>query len=156
MAEMKRWMGFAGAASIALAAGVAAAEPLAPGDVEIEDMVVAVSLTGQPGDPEVGRKTFADRGLGNCLACHAVSVLSNELFHGDVGPSLDGVAERWSPEEMRAILVNSKAVFGDQTIMPGFYTLEVGVNVDEKFVGKTILAAQDVEDVLAFLTTLKD
>ena len=73
-----------------------------------------------------------------------------------MGPSLDGVAGRWSPQQMRAIVVNSKAVFGGQTVMPGFYSLDVGVDVDPKFEGKTILSAQDVENIVAFLSTLKE
>ena len=82
--------------------------------------------------------------------------MNNELFHGDVGPVLDGVADRWSAEELRAIVVNSKAVFGDETVMPGFYSLEVGKFVSEDLVGKTILSAQEVEDVVAYLGTLKE
>jgi sulfur-oxidizing protein SoxX len=149
-------MGIAALTAIVLAAGAAGAEPVAPGDVMVTDMEVSKSLTGQPGDAETGAKTFTDRKLGNCLACHAVSKMSSQLFHGNVGPSLDGVAARYSPEGLRAIIVNSKEVFGDQTVMPGFYTLDVGVNVAEKFQGKTILSAQDVEDVVAFLTTLQE
>lgn len=153
---MKRSIGIASVVAIALAAGAAGAETVAPGDVQIKDMVIATSLTGEAGDPEAGAKAFADRKLGNCLACHAVTKMSKELFHGNVGPSLDGAADRYSPEQLRAIVVNSKAVFGDQTVMPGFYSLEVGTDVDEKFQGKTILSAQDVENVVAFLSTLKE
>jgi sulfur-oxidizing protein SoxX len=147
---------FASVMAFALAAGAANAETVAPANVEIKDMVVAASLTGQAGDPEAGRQAIVDKKLGNCLACHSISKLSNELFHGNVGPSLDGVAGRWSPQQMRAIVVNSKAVFGGQTVMPGFYSLDVGVDVDPKFEGKTILSAQDVENIVAFLSTLKE
>jgi sulfur-oxidizing protein SoxX len=128
----------------------------ATGDVMVKDMEVSKSLTGQAGDPEAGAKTVVDKKLGNCLACHAISKMSDQLFHGNVGPSLDGVAARYSPEGLRAIVVNSKQVFGEQTVMPGFYTLDVGVDVAEDFQGKTILSAQDVEDVVAFLTTLQE
>jgi L-cysteine S-thiosulfotransferase len=152
---MKSALGVVCLTVIALTAGAAAAETLAPGDVMIKDGHVGASLTGAAGDPEVGAKTFTDRKLGNCLACHTVSKLSKEQFHGNIGPSLDGVADRYSPEQLRAILVNSKKVLGDKTVMPGFYTLEVGVDVDKKFEGKTILSAEDVENVVAFLSTLK-
>ena len=149
----RTWL--AAAAAIAATTAVAYSET-APGDVEITDMQVSESLTGTPGDPAEGRKTFADRKLGNCLACHAVTDQSEQLFHGEVGPELDGVADRWSEDELRAIVVNSKEIFSDQTIMPGFYTLDVGVNVREDLVGKTILTAQQVEDVVAYLATLKE
>ncbi|MCT8973340.1 sulfur oxidation c-type cytochrome SoxX [Microbaculum marinisediminis] len=149
-------MGIAGLTAIVLAAGAASAETLAPGDVTFKDGAVESSLTGQPGDPEAGAKAFADRKLGNCLACHAVSQMSDQLFHGNVGPALDGVAARYSPETLRAIVTNSKEVFGEQTVMPGFYSLDVGIDVAEAFQGKTILSAQDVEDVVAFLGTLQE
>lgn len=149
----RKWLA-AGAAIVATTA-VAYSET-APGDVAIEDGVITESLTGQPGDAMAGRSTFADRKLGNCLACHAVSDQSEQLFHGEVGPELDGVGDRWSTEELRAIVVNSKAIFSDETIMPGFYSLDVGVHVRDDLVGKTILTAQQVEDVVAYLATLKE
>ncbi len=144
------------AAASLTVAGSAHAETVAPDDVKIEDMEIAVSLSGQPGDAVVGRETFADRKKGNCLACHVNSDLSEQLFHGEVGPALDGVADRWTPEQLRAIVVDSKQVFGEQTIMPGFYSMNVGINVAEDHKGKTILSAQDVEDVVAYLTTLSE
>ena len=85
-----------------------------------------------------------------------MSALKKELFHGNVGPSLDGVADRWKPAELRAIVTDSKQVFGPETVMPGFYSLNVGVNVRKDLVGKTILTAQQVEDVVAYLETLKE
>lgn len=141
---------------LAMLVGVASAEPVAPDAVMVKDMAVPESLTGQPGDPARGRDVFADRKLGNCLACHANSDQSEQLFHGDVGPSLDGVADRWSEAEIRAIVVNSKTVFSEETVMPGFYSLEVGINPREDLVGKTILTAEQVEDVVAYLGTLKE
>jgi len=142
--------------AIAIASGATAAE-VAPADVKFtEDNTVEASLTGTPGDPAKGREVFADRRLGNCLACHANTDMKDQLFHGDVGPSLDGVASRWNEAQLRAILVDSKKVFTDATVMPGFYTLNVGINVREESVGKTIISAQDVEDVVAYLATLKE
>ena len=143
------------AAALCMAVTSAWAKEIAPGDVKIMDGEVAQSLTGMPGDPAKGRKFFADRKLGNCLACHANSDQSEHLFHGEVGPPLDGVAERWSIDQLRAIMVNSKAVFGPQTVMPGFYSLEVGKNVRKDLVGKTILTAAEVEAIVAYLATLK-
>lgn len=149
-------------ADVALAMALAvhplatSAGEIAPGDVAFEDMKVTASLTGAPGNPEEGVKAFVNRGLGNCLACHVVTSLAKEQFHGDVAPSLDGVADRWTPEELRAIVVDSKQVFTEDTMMPGFYSLNVGINVRKDLVGKTILTAQQVEDVVAFLATLKE
>ena len=144
-------------AAAALIAGIttAAAMDTAPNDVMVVDGAVSKSLTGKPGDVAEGRKAFADRKLGNCLACHENADMSEQLFHGEVGPSLDGVASRWSEEQLRAIVVNSKAVFGDQTVMPGFYSLDVGKHVRKDLIGKTILTAEQVESIVAYLGTLK-
>jgi len=124
--------------------------------VVFTDGAVTRSLTGEPGDAEEGAIVFKTKKLGNCLACHQNSDMPKELFQGNVGPSLDGVASRWDEGQLRAIVVNAKAVFGDQTVMPGFYSLDVGVNVREDLVGKTILSAEQVEDVVAYLSTLKE
>jgi sulfur-oxidizing protein SoxX len=144
-------------AAAVLCAGIttAAATDVAPGEVKIVDGVLTEPVSDAPASAAEGRKVFADRKLGNCLACHANSDLSDQLFHGEVGPPLDGVAERWTPEQLRAIVVNSKAVFGEQTVMPGFYSLDVGKNVAKKFQGKTILTAAQVESLVAYLATLK-
>ncbi len=139
-----------------MAATAATAETVAPDSVPIVEMALAQSLTGTAGDPAAGRETFADRKKGNCLACHVNADLSDQLFHGEIGPELNGVADRYDEGQLRAIVVNSKEVFGEGTIMPGFYTLHVGAYVMEKFAGQTILSAQEVEDVVAYLLTLKD
>jgi len=153
---MTGWRGVFTAGLLALSTSVAMAEVVGPNDVKIEDGMLATSLTGAAGNPEAGAEAFKDRSLGNCLACHAAKAMSKELFHGDVGPSLDGVADRWDAAQLRAIVVNSKKVFGDETVMPGFYSLEVGLNPRKDLVGKTILTAEQVEDVVAYLSTLKD
>ncbi len=113
------------------------------------------SLTGRPGDPAAGAKVVINRRQGNCLGCHQVSALKTESFHGEVGPSLDGVADRWDAAHLRMIVVNPKHVFTDATVMPAFYRTDGLNRVRPEFQGKPILTAQQVEDVVAFLTTLK-
>jgi sulfur-oxidizing protein SoxX len=134
---MRRTLTAIAAVAVCAVAGMARAGEIAPADVAFEDMAVATSLTGAPGNPEEGAKALANRGLGNCLAC-------------------DGVADRWSPEELRAIVVDAKQVFSDETMMPGFYSLNLGKDVRKDLAGKTILTAQQVEDVVAYLATLKE
>jgi len=141
---------------IAAAPTAAWAGTIAPDDVKFEEESIAMSLTGEPGDAVRGREVFANRKLGNCLACHVNSEMKEQLFHGEVGPPLDGAADRWEEAELRAIVVNSKVVLGDETIMPSFYRVKNGARPAEKFEGKTILSAQDVEDVVAYLGTLKE
>lgn len=141
---------------VALGVSIANAGNVAPDAVKIDDGAVAASLTGVAGDPVNGRAVFINRKQGNCLACHVNAEVKEQSFHGEVGPPLDGVADRWEEPELRAILVNSKTVLGDETIMPSFYRLKNGARTLEKFAGKTILSAEQVEDVLAYLKTLKE
>jgi sulfur-oxidizing protein SoxX len=130
-----------------------AEEPIA---YEIVDEVsIPESLTGKPGDPDKGRLTFINRKLGNCLGCHGVTELEAEPFHGEVGPPLDGVADRYEEGEIRLRIVNAKLANPD-TIMPGFYVVDDLHRVAEKFRGKTILTAEQVEDIVAYLLTLKE
>lgn len=136
--------------------GAAGAATVAPDSVRMSDGMVEASLSGAPGDPAAGKKWFTGRKLGNCLACHANQDAASQPFHGEIGPALDGVADRYSEAQLRAILVNSKAVFGDATIMPAFYRLLKDQRVRKEFDGKTILSAEQVEDVIAYLMTLKE
>lgn len=135
--------------------GEAWAGTISPDSVEFEDGAIAASLTGVAGNAETGRKVFANRKQGNCLACHQNEDLRAEPFHGEVGPMMDGVADRWTEAELRGIVVNSKMTF-DGTIMPSFYRTTNGARPLEKFEGKTILTAEQVEDVVAYLLTLKE
>ena len=141
--------------AVVLGATFSNAETVSPDMAMIKDGAFAKSLTGSVGDAAKGKKTFANRKQGNCLACHENSDLSSLPFHGEVGPSLDGVAGRYDENQMRAILINSKAELGEATIMPSFYRLENGFRTMKKFKGKTILNAEQIEDVLAYLQTLK-
>lgn len=127
----------------------------APEDVVIENLSIDNALTDVAGDPAKGKEIFLNRKQGNCLACHANSDMNDQLFHGQVGPSLDGAGTRWTEGQLRTILVNAKAIFTKDTVMPGFYTLEVGANVRESLIGKTILEAQQIEDLVAYLQQLK-
>ncbi len=111
------------------------------------------SLTGNAGDPVKGRAVAIDRKLGNCLACHKMPI-PEQQFHGEVGPDLAGVAGRFSEGELRLRVVDSKKLIPD-TIMPAFYRNSGFHRVAKKFQGKSVLSAEQVEDVVAYLMTLK-
>ncbi|MEM6373541.1 MAG: sulfur oxidation c-type cytochrome SoxX, partial [Pseudomonadota bacterium] len=84
---MKHALG--GAVAVALLTSIATAEQIKPTAVSFVDGSVEQSLTGQPGDPVEGRKVFANRKQGNCLACHTNPDLAGDSFHGEVGPTMD-------------------------------------------------------------------
>ena len=111
------------------------------------------SLTGQPGDPANGRKLAINRKQGNCLACHVLPI-PEQPFHGDVGPDLSETGGNLSEGEIRLRIVDSK-VLNPDTIMPAFYRNDGFERVLKKFQGKTMLSAQQVEDVVAYMMTLK-
>ena len=81
--------------AVLASAGFASAESISPQQVSFTDGAVPQSLTGEPGNPAEGREVFANRKLGNCLACHANEDLAEQAFHGQIGPMLDGVDDRW-------------------------------------------------------------
>lgn len=148
-------LGFACMASGALAGNVA------PGDVTFTDGAVQKSLTGEPGDPVRGREVVGSKSLGNCVACHANSEMSEIPFHGEIGPMLDGAGERWSEAQLRGMLVNAKNMFPG-TMMPAFYKVDGFTRPGDDYTGKAapedldpILTAQQIEDVVAYLSTLK-
>ncbi len=111
------------------------------------------SLTGQPGDAANGRKLAINRKQGKCLACHVLPI-PEQPFHGDVGPDLSEAGGNLSEGEIRLRIVDSK-VLNPDTIMPAFYRNDGFERVLKKFQGKTVLSAQEVEDVVAYLMTLK-
>lgn len=121
---------------------------------DIKDEAISTPLTSKAGDPVNGRKVSLNRRKGNCLACHVISDAKDEQFHGEIGPPLDGVSERYSEGEIRLRIVNPKVINPD-TFMPAFYRNDGFHRVLKRFQGKTILSAQEVEDVIAYLKTLK-
>jgi len=139
-------------AAVLLTAGAVNADEIAK--YNVVDMAIPKSLTGKAGDPVNGEKVFINRKLGNCLACHEVTALKAQPFHGLIGPSLDGVGERYDEGQLRLQVVNAKAINPD-TIMPAFHRTEGFHRVLKKFEGKPVISAQQVEDVVAYLKTLK-
>jgi len=127
--------------------------PVAAHEYEVVNGAINESLTGVPGDAEKGKETAIHRKKGNCLACHQMPI-PEQQFHGEIGPDLAGVASRYTEGEIRARIVDPKLANKD-TIMPAFHKYKGLFRVLEKFRGKTILSAQEVEDVVAYLMTLK-
>jgi len=121
---------------------------------QAKNFAITTPLAGLKGDPKRGRKLVAQRDKGNCLACHAMPI-NEEAFHGTLGPPLNAIASRLSPAEIRLRVVD-QTMINPMTVMPAFYKDPVTVNrIAQKYIGKTILSAQEVEDVVAYLASLK-
>ena len=112
------------------------------------------SLTGAPGDPGRGKAIVTSRQTGLCLLCHSAP-LPEEKFQGTIGPNLEGSGSRYSEGELRLRIVDSRRLNPD-TIMPSYYRLDGLERVAPAFRGKTVLSAEQIEDVVAFLKTLRD
>jgi L-cysteine S-thiosulfotransferase len=115
---------------------------------------IAESLTGTPGDAARGKAIVTSRQTGLCLLCHSAP-LPEEKFQGTIGPDLGGAGSRYSEGELRLRIVDSRKVNPD-TIMPSYYRLDGLERVAPAFRGKTVLSAEQIEDVVAFLKTLRD
>ncbi len=151
-------------AGVAIAiATVSFAEDVSPDDVAFSEYgEIEVSLSGQAGDAAAGKEIMVSRGKGNCIACHQVTALEEYPFHGEVGPTLDGVGEYRNAAELRGIVANAKMTY-DGTIMPAFYRTSGFIRPGNAFTGKAaegalspLLTAQEIEDVVAYLLTLTD
>ena len=150
----------------AIAAGVVAsgafAEDILPTEVRYTDGAVEQSLSGVAGDPVNGREIVGDKKQGNCVACHQISDLAEVPFHGEIGPMLDGAGERWNEAELRGIVANAKIMF-EESLMPSFYRIDGYTRPGNAYTGKAsddtfgpLLSAQQIEDVVAYLSTLKE
>ena len=128
--------------------------PAVAEDYAVVDGAIPVPLTGAPGDPARGRAVVATRQVGLCLLCHS-GPFPEERFQGDIGPDLRGVGARLSEGEIRLRLVDSRRI-NPASIMPSYYQTEGLNRVAPAMRGKPVLTAEKIEDVVAFLKTLRD
>jgi sulfur-oxidizing protein SoxX len=141
------------AAALLLASGSAAAQPALRSYVVVGDAIPA-PLTGMPGDAARGRAIVLDRQRGLCLLCHS-GPFPEERFQGDLAPSLTGAGMRLTEGQLRLRMADGRRLNSD-TIMPSYYSLEGLQRVGEAWQGRPVLSAEEIEDVVAFLATLRD
>ena len=139
------WVVFIGAAMSC----AAAAEPVS---YRIVEDTIPEPLAGRSGDAARGREVVAGRDA-NCLLCHAIPG-AGKRFMGDLGPSLVGVASRLNAGQIRLRIVDSIRL-NPETIMPSYYRVEGLNRVAEPWRGKPVLTAQQIEDTIAYLLTLR-
>ena len=140
---------------LAAVLGVSAAATAAPlRDYEVVGDAIPASLTGQPGDPVRGRAIVVNRQAGLCLLCHT-GPFPEERFQGTLAPDLRGVGARWSEGQLRLRLVDSRRLNPD-TIMPSYYRIDHLAQVGRAWQERPVLSAEEIEDVIAFLLTLRE
>ena len=154
MSAVRAWV-------LTLLVGLAAVPVSAP--VSAQDGLVAYAVVGDgipqplaaaPGDPARGRAIVASRTVGLCLLCHA-GPIAEERFQGTLAPSLAGAGGRWSVAQLRLRIVDAARLNPD-TIMPPYHRTSGLRRVAGPYAGRPILTAGQVEDVVAWLATLKD
>lgn len=114
---------------------------------------IPVSLTGTPGDAAHGRALVLDR-ASTCILCHS-GPFPETRFQGDLAPNLAGAGNRWSVSQLRLRLVDA-ARLNRATIMPSYYRVDGLVRVGQSWRDRPILSAEQIEDIVAYLATLRD
>lgn len=148
-------LGLVGFASHGLAAAqMAAKDPVPTAVIGAVDGALPQSLTGGPGDAVRGRAIVANRQLGLCLLCHT-GPIPEERFQGNLAPDLAGAGKRWSAAQLRLRMVDARTL-NPQTIMPSYHRTDGLNRVAPASAGLPMLGAQQVEDVVAYLLTLRD
>jgi len=110
-------------------------------------------LTGAPGDPARGRALVLERSS-TCILCHS-GPFTEVRFQGDLAPSLAGTGSRWSASQLRLRLVDASRL-NAPTIMPSYYRVDGLARVGPNWRGEPILSADQIEDIVAFLATLRE
>jgi sulfur-oxidizing protein SoxX len=115
---------------------------------------IVMPLSVGPPDPSKGRQIVLDRRVGNCLICHRVPE-PGEPSQGDLGPDLAGVGKRLMPGQLRLRLVDQRRL-NAATVMPPYHRIDGLRLVGASYVGRPVLTASQIEDVVAYLGTLRD
>jgi sulfur-oxidizing protein SoxX len=127
--------------------------PPGPDAAQVVGDAIPRPLTDTPGDPARGRAIVASRQTGLCLLCHT-GPFPEERFQGNLAPDLAGAGSRWTAGQLRLRLADARRLV-PQTIMPSYYRIDGLQRVGPAWQGRPMLSAQQIEDVVAFLATLK-
>lgn len=148
---MRRRVGGVMAAALSALAVSGALAEVVP--FQVEGDAIPAPLAGLAGDAERGRAIVADRRTGLCLLCHQ-GPFPEERSPGNLATDLRGAGSRWTAGQLRLRVVDPRRL-DPASVMPAFHRTEGLHRVGPAWQGRPILSAQQVEDVVAFLTTLK-
>jgi sulfur-oxidizing protein SoxX len=118
---------------------------------------VLCAAAGEPvraaGEPGRGRAIVTNREVGLCVLCHS-GPWPEVTFQGSIGPNLAGIGKRLSEDEIRSRVAHARALNPD-SVMPNYDGSGARQRVAAAFQGKPILTAQQIDDVVAYLATLR-
>ena len=104
------------------------------------------------GDATRGRALVVERSS-TCILCHN-GPFPEQKFQGDLAPGLAGTGSRWSEGQLRLRLVDASSL-NAATIMPSYYRVDGLTRTGPAWRGKPILSAEQIEDIVAYLVTLR-
>jgi len=133
-------------------AAAAAGQEVAP--FVVSGDAIAAPLGGLTGSAERGGRVVRNRETANCLICHTIPDPA-ETFMGEVGPPLAGVGARLTPGQIRLRVIDP-TLANPEAVMPAYHRVAGLVHVDARWRGRPVLSAQDIEDVVAYLSALKE
>ena len=140
--------------AIALVPASAQQSLVEPRAFSVEGDAVRVPLTEEPGNVSRGRAIVVSRQTGLCLLCHS-GPFPEARAQGTLAPSLAGAGSRWSEGQLRLRVADARRI-DPATMMPSYYRIDGLTRVGTAWQGKPVLTGQQVEDVVAFLRTLRD
>lgn len=146
-------LGFGLAVALAAQAALAAPSVATAAPITWVGDTIPARLTATPGDAARGRTIVTDRQRGLCLLCHR-GPFPEEPSPGNLSTDLAGVGLRWSEAQLRARLVDARRL-NPASLMPAFHAIEGRNRVGSAWRGQPILGAGEIEDVIAFLQTLR-
>ena len=121
-------------------------------EIDKKNFLAVKIIEDLKGNKEKGKKIFISRKV-NCLSCHEAPIIE-EKFQGNFGPSLSGIGSRYNKEELRLRVIDAKSINPD-SIMPSYFKKIKFERTPAIFFNKPILSAQEVEDLVEYLYSLK-
>jgi L-cysteine S-thiosulfotransferase len=151
LARSARHIGTWIAAALLALSGPAGAQALRPYTV-VGD-AIPEPLANARGDVVRGRALIVERSS-TCILCHS-GPFPEQKFQGDLAPDLAGSGSRWSEGQIRLRLVDASRL-NAATIMPSYYRVDGLDRVGTAWRGKPVLSAEQIEDIVAYLITLRE
>ena len=127
--------------------------PKSPAAFTINGDHIDTPLTGRSGNPEAGHAIVSNRQIGLCVLCHA-GPFGDDHVQGSIGPNLTGVGSRLTEGQIRLRVANARHLNPD-SVMPGYANTQGLNRVAQSFQGRPILSDIQIEDVVAYLATLR-